>query len=262
MLVYKDTIKLEFGETNHRYTISKLVDKDLWTEPEAVVGVTTIIGVLNKPALMLWPLREAIKYLEAHKDAPITKKLLDEAYEAHKQKSQKGKDAGKTGHALVEALLLDKKPELPTDPEALKEAESVALAFEKWRADYAPKVLYTEKPFYSLRHEYAGTCDLVAEIDGKTVVIDFKTTNPSYYNPDGLYAENLAQVGAYAEGLEEMLGLEVDDCMVVNLPKNGDEYKVKSLSGMRLGVGDAKMYFLYCLGLYKLHKDFDWKLKG
>lgn len=260
MLIYQDTVKLEFSENNHRYMVSKKVGEDLWTPPEPVVGTTTVTGVINKPALMLWPLREAISYLELNKTRTIDKKLLDEAYAAHKTKSQKGKDAGTVGHALVEALLLGKEYEVP---EAQKdEAESVRSAFTLWREDFAPEPIHTEQKFYSLANNFAGTCDLVAKIGGKLTVGDYKTTNPSYYNPDGIYGENFAQLGAYIIGLEEMLGIKVEEAMIVNLPKNGSEYKVKSLSDLGMGVDDAKSYFLYCLGLYKLNKDFDWKLKG
>lgn len=261
MLIYNDTIELSFGEANHRYSVSKRVG-DLWTPPEAVVGTTTITGIINKPALVLWPLREAITYLNANKGKKIDKLLLDEAYNAHKAKSDKGKAAGTIGHALIEALLLGKEYKMPTDPERLKETESVMEAFTAWQADYAPEPIYTEQQFYSLTHQFAGTCDLVANINGKLTVIDYKTTNPSYYNPDGIYAENFAQMGAYIIGLEEMLGIEVEEAAIVNLPKDGKEYKMKTLSDMGMGIEDAKMYFLYCLGLYKVHKDFSWKLGG
>lgn len=258
MLIYDDSIKLEFGETGHRYTVSKKVGDDLWTPPEPVVGTTTVTSVISKPALMLWPLREAISYLEQYKGQPIDKKLLDVAYAAHKRKSQAGKDAGTVGHALVESLLLDKEYEVP---EAQKdEAKSVKNAFELWREDFAPEVLYTEQKFYSQKHDFAGTCDLVANVGGKLTIIDFKTTNPSYYNPDGIYGEYFAQLGAYTLGLEEMLGIEIEEAEIVNLPKNGKEYKVKSLSDLGMSLIDAKAYFLYCLGLYKLNKDFQWKL--
>lgn len=260
MIIYDGKVDLEFAHGSHRYTVKKLVGEGLWTPPEPVVGTTTVTSIISKPALMLWPLREAITYLETNSKRKIDKILLDEAYNAHKVKSQKGKDAGTVGHALVEALLLDKEYKVP--PEQAEEAKSVKEAFSKWREDFAPEPIYTEQKFYSLTHNFAGTCDLVAKIGGKLTVIDYKTTNPSYYNPDGIYGENFAQLGAYMLGLEEMLGIEIEEATIVNLPKNGAEYKVKSLSDMGMSIADAKIYFLYCLGLYKLNKDFDWRLKS
>lgn len=259
MDIYDGSVRLGFSDTGHRYAVSKKVG-ELWTPPEPVVGTTTVTSVISKPALMLWPLREAISHLEQYKGHKIDKSLLDAAYGAHKAKSQKGKDAGTVGHALVEALLLDKEYEVPEEQK--DEAESVRKAFELWREDFVPEVLHTEQMFYSLTHQFAGTCDLVAKIGGKLTIVDYKTTNPSYYNPDGIYAENFAQLGAYALGIEEMLGLEIEEAEIVNLPKNGKEYKVKSLSDLGMSLTDAKLYFLYCLGLYRLNKDFAWKLSS
>lgn len=256
MLIYDDNVKLSFHGGSHRYTVQKKIGENLWTPEEPVVGTTGVIAILAKPALMQWPLREAYNYLMTKQGELINKKVLDEASAAHKLKSQKGKDAGTDGHALVEKLLGGEDIKEPPETEA----KSVYQAFKLWQEDFAPEPLYIEQQFYSLTHGFAGTCDLVAKIGGKLTVIDFKTTNPSYYNPDGIYAENYAQLGAYILGLEEMLGIEVEEAEIVNLPKNGKEYKVKSLSDIGMSIEDAKMYFLYCLGLYKLNKDFAWKL--
>lgn len=263
MEIYNKTVKLEFSDSGHKYMVSKLVskEKNLWTVPSAVVGTTSVTSIINKPFLMLWPMNMALTHLKALKTLP-TEQDFREAASAHRAKSDAGKKTGKVGHALVEALLLGKKVLMPTDPDLLKEAESIKAAFESWVEDFKPDMKYTEQIFYSLVHNYCGTCDLVATIDGKLTVVDYKTTNSSRYNPDGIYAENFAQLGAYIIGLEEMLGIKVDDGMIVNLPKNGEEYKVKSLSDMGKSVEDAKMYFLNALGLYEAHKDFGWKLGG
>lgn len=260
MLIYDGNVELSFSEGAHKYLVSKRVGDDIWLPAQPVTGVTTITSIIDKPSLMLWPLREAMKVLDGYKGQKLTKLALDDAYGAHKAKSAKGKAAGTIGHAMVEALLLGKAAKMPTDPERLAEAQSVRDAFELWRTEYEPKPLHTEQKFYSLAYDFAGTCDLVAEIGGKTVIIDYKTTNPSYHNPDGLYAENFAQVGGYAVGIEEMLGIEIDDAWLVNLPKNGEPYKIKKLSDMGKSVEEAKLYFLYCLGLFNAHKDFAWRL--
>ena len=263
-LIYEETVKLNFVEGGHRYLVSKLVskEKDLWTTSTPVTGVTTYLSVISKPALMLWPLREAIKLLEQSMGAKIDKKLLDDAYKAHKTKADSGKKTGKVGHALVEALLLGKRVIMPKDKELLKETESVKSAFEAFASDFKPEVLASEQIFYSKEFNFAGTVDLVANINDKLTVIDFKTTNPSFHNSEGIYGEYFAQLGAYIIGIEEMDGVTVEEAMIVNLPKNGENYKVKSLSDLGLAVEDVKSYFLHALGLYELNKTVGWKVGG
>ena len=104
-----------------------------------------------------------------------------------------------------------------------------------------------------------GTDDRLCVINDKTVLIDYKTSNRSHYNPDGIYASNFAQLGGQAILVEEMLETEVDDAMIVNFSKDSEEYKLKSLSDMGLTVLDAKLYFLHCLGLYNMNKLFEWR---
>jgi hypothetical protein len=252
--LYNKTVRLEFGESDHRYLVSKLIKDDVWTEPSPVLGVTSVMGVVAKPALMTYPMNKAIEFLKALNTKP-TEEDFRNARRAHIEHSNAGKKAGKVGHALVEALLLNKPTTMPTDKTEREYAESVATAFESWKTDFKPEIISTEEAVYSLSHDFAGTFDLMAKIDGKITLLDFKTTNPSYYNPDGIYAEYFGQLGGYLVAYEEQGG-KVDQAMVVNLPKDGSEYKVKSLEDINKTITDAKVYFLSALGLYRSNRDF------
>ncbi len=110
-------------------------------------------------------------------------------------------------------------------------------------------------------YDYAGQADYICEVDGKLVVADWKTTNTSTYNPDGIYASYFAQLGAYSLAYEEMTGKEVKELYVVNLPKSGGEYKLKRLEDIGLTKHDAQAYFLTLRQAYELNKTFDWSLK-
>lgn len=69
--------------------------------------------------------------------------------------------------------------------------------------------LYVEHSLISREHRYAGTFDLLAEIEGKRVLIDLKTSKE-------LWSEYKLQLGAYYLLCEEN-GLEVDVGMLVGL---------------------------------------------
>lgn len=259
MLIYDKTIDFEFEEKGHKYLVKKKVG-DQWTIPTPVVGTTTVCGIINKPALMLWPMNEALKYLRGLGEIPMDEAMLREAANAHKLKSKLGKAAGTVGHGLVEALLLGKEPEKPSDG-LLEAYTSIKNAFEKYREDFKPEIIKSEEPFYSLSHNFAGKIDDLSTINDKLILTDYKTSSSSYYSPDGIYKENFAQLGGYLVGVEEMTGLEIDDAQVVNLPKDGSGYKVKSLSDLGLSTTDAKLYFLNCLGLYNMDGLFGSRLR-
>lgn len=256
MLIYDNKVRLTFSEGSHKYMVSKLVGKDAWTKPEGVIGVTSVLQTISKPALMAWPVNESKKFLMAHIGKKLTKELVEEASTAYRKKSQHGKDAGTIIHELVEKSLKGEEITIPDDPEI----KSGMKAFELWREDFAPEPLYVEQKFYSKDYNYAGTCDLIANIGGKLTVVDFKTANSSYYQPDGIYNENFAQAGGYMVGLEEMLGLEFEEAMIVNLPKDGSEYKYRCLGDSRLTLLEAKLTYLSYLWATNSTRDLAWKL--
>lgn len=263
MLCYDDQIEFEFNETGHRYTVRKAVG-DKWTEKEPVVGVSTILSILSKDFLAPWAAKLATEYMV--EQLRVTKSLKGlpalalEAKNQHRVVADKGKKAGHVGHALVEALAQGKKVILPSDPEAHAMAESVQKAYEAFSEDYPMEVLANEKSVYSRTHHYAGTYDRKAIINGKLTVIDWKTTNTSKYNPDGLYAEYFGQGGAYAIADEDMYGEPIEQIMIVNLPKDGGEYKVKTLDDLGLTMLDAKLYFLAAKQLYDINQLFQWRM--
>ena len=47
--------------------------------------------------------------------------------------------------------------------------------FVLWVKTYKPKVLFTEKIMFG--EEFCGTCDLICEIDGRIVLVDYKCTS-------------------------------------------------------------------------------------
>ena len=263
-LIYNGTVKFTADhKAEHSYIVSKLVDKDkkLWTTPTPVVGVTTITGIIAKPALIGWSAKLAAEYMRDNvTEIGQLVRRAEEAKRAHIVASTAGKAAGSVGHNLVEALLQNEPFAMPSEKTALKAATSIRKAFLAWQADHPLKVVEVEKPAYSLAHNFAGKFDLLAEIDGKLVLIDFKTTNTSRYNPDGIYAENFAQLGAYLILIEEQMGVLVDEAVIVNLPKDGADYKTRSLVDLGVTKAEAKSYFLNAKGLYDLHQTVGFKL--
>ncbi len=263
MLCYDDTVEFVYNDGQHKYTVSKKVG-ETWTTPVPVTGITTITSIINKEALVPWAAKiTAETFVELLQGDPSMKLAVAaaEARKAPQNAANKGKGAGTIAHKLVEALHKGKDVIMPEDPEMRVVAENIKiqhLAFEK---DFEPENIHVEKPMYSLKHDFAGTDDVLCKMGGKTILIDYKSTNRGYYNPDGIYAENFAQLGGQSILVEEMLGTEVDDLWIVNFAKDSQEYKVRQLSEMKLTKTDAQLYFLHCLGLYNINKQFEWRNK-
>ena len=90
--------------------------------------------------------------------------------------------------------------------------------FIEWVFTYKPKVLYTEYKMFSL--EFAGTCDLICELDGKTIIVDYKTTS-------AIDRKSLSvQLEGYSR-LCKLYGIKIDECWYLHLKK--DTYIFKPL---------------------------------
>src|SRR3990167_4925426 len=181
--LYNDKITLHFRpDSRNRYTIEET--------GKSPVGVTTVLISLAKPGLALWPMYEALNHIRTKAerwervsdpkefDYTVTEELLLEAEKAHTLRSDKGKDIGSIVHEAIEKFLGEESVDIPAN-----EAGKAFRVFVKWFSDNKPKVLLAEQIGYSKEHDYAGTCDLVCEIDGKTVIVDVKTSNVSRTAP-------------------------------------------------------------------------------
>ena len=88
--------------------------------------------------------------------------------------------------------------------------------FVNWARTYKPKVLYTE---YKMGcEEFAGTLDLICEIDGQIILVDYKTTS----------AIDKKSLSVQLEGynrLANLYGIEIDRFMYLHLKKDGWVFK-------------------------------------
>lgn len=83
-------------------------------------------------------------------------------------------DRGTTVHDDIATLLKGGK----IDREGMKEWRIKRLkAFDKFMDKYKPVPIQIEKPLINNDLPYAGTGDLIANIDGKTILVDWKTGN-------------------------------------------------------------------------------------
>lgn len=87
-------------------------------------------------------------------------------------------------------------------------------AFLAWLDACRPVIVGTEARVYHKQLRYAGTSDLICEINGQNVLVDYKT---SYQVNMMLY---MVQLEGYARAWESH-GVRIDDRIILHLKKDG-----------------------------------------
>lgn len=124
-------------------------------------------------------------------------------------------DTGTTAHDLVHAHLLGQ----PEPEESDTRAQHAFLAYLDWRKGLDLKVVEAETPRISEKHQFGGTPDLFAQINGSLTVLDLKTSN-------GIYPDYLIQIaGGYSLLWEEHHNrpLQGMDLLRISKPKHPDD---------------------------------------
>lgn len=175
---------------------------------ERVPSVTTILGVLAKPALLDWAARLA-------REGKDWREVRQEA-------AERGTDT----HGLLHRLAIRKRASL-SDLDA--EHRAWGQAAFKWVRAARPKVI--EGEFVVACHDYAGRPDLLAMIDGVRTLADAKTLSKWSYNGTNLappYDENLLQLDLYQGALMTSGYEAAERGLIVRLGPDG-EYHAASV---------------------------------
>lgn len=205
-------------------------------------GVTTILGAINKPALIDWSAKMAYQDCQDNNYTyEDISRIIKEKDFAHKKRSGAAMDIGTLAHADVEAYIRYKMGETSSfsiNPETahivqpfIDWAEGrVALKtkthkYDKNSIEIAPTTitfLKAEQSVFSISRYVAGTFDFLAVIDGKKYMCDFKTST-------GIYGrEYFYQMAAYRACTEELgWGDDIVGGLVIRSGKDGNDLEVK-----------------------------------
>lgn len=111
------------------------------------------------------------------------------------------------------------QPSIETPPDIMEEARFAYQSFRRWYGEVC--MAATIEP---LAHEkmmackyFGGTLDGLYKINNRTFIIDYKTSNHITFN-------YCLQVAAYIYMLEQMEGISVDGCILLQLSKSSIEY--------------------------------------
>lgn len=226
--------ELRFEDVAHCYT---------WNGTP-VPGVTSILKQLNKPALINWAAGAAADHVLSQYQEGMNRNAMEllcrEAKGAHNRIRDKAAVTGTKVHSYVEALF--KGRSLPSVDD--EQARNAISAFESWLKTININVLESEQILFSKQHWYAGTADIIAEIEGQLTLADIKTSS-------GIYDEMWMQLAAYTQALEEMRSeLSIKQWLIIRLDKKTGAFEVGRMTRNSLYI-DA---FLDCRRLDKARK--------
>lgn len=202
----------------------RLADKTI------VPGVTTVLGLLNKPALVPWANKMGLQGID------VSKFVDDKA------------DIGTLGHAMVTDKLIGKETDTSDySQNQIDAAENCALSFWEWeKKNRIEKVIFVEKPLVSEVYGFGGTEDIFCVIAGNNTLIDLKTGK-------GIYDEHIYQVAA----LQRLLvhnDYNVHEVRVLNIPRTDDEAFLEKICNER-ELDCGWRIFQYCLSIYNTKKE-------
>lgn len=244
--LYGGEVELQtiFNNDKHEYRKkdASAGDKDF----KLVPGPTTALGVLDKPMLVPWASKEAVKDMGYYEKSiwtpdggiPVPEEeqarglerlisiknrigtmdydeywqALHNAKGAHNRRKEGAADSGTMVHAWVEDYIKGRNPALPT----LEKVRNGVDAWLRW-LDKAGDVKFTlsEQKIFSRKHLYAGTLDFACTINGVPTMGDLKTSN--FFDPKMFW-----QVSAYQFArLEEFPDEHYENQIIVRCGKDG-----------------------------------------
>lgn len=198
--LYGGEVRVDFYPNSHMY---KVTDEKYGLDKQRVKGVTTYLGIKDKSApLVSWATEMAGLYLYdiLSSGNPITMDDVRSAIGRHKEIKEEAALIGTAMHEWCEYFIkhklgregFEKAPEMPDDAQIALGVTS----FLEWYMAHNVQFLNSERVVYSRKHQYIGTMDFEAIVDGKLTGGDFKSSN-------GLYNTVLAQISAYQQAAEE-----------------------------------------------------------
>jgi len=167
-------------------------------------SVTEIIHAGPKPWLEKWVARNPVW---APKKTTLSNKI------------------GTEFHRCLEQVM---KGQTPVPQAYIPRIKRMLQSFDSWFAVTDVSPYATEMKVYSHKHKYQGTFDMVAEINGVPMIVDFKSSSK-------ISDDMGIQLAAYAYAYHEMTGLMLNTGLIVLVTKDKEKVKrqYKTVDGVR-----------------------------
>ena len=197
-----------------------------------VPGVTTILDILNKPALVVWANRLGLQGVDSTKF------------------KDKMADIGTITHLRILHYLKKTTPDLSEYSQAdIQTSDNCMLSFYEWEKSHKLEPVCVEVPLTSDRFGFGGTPDYIGMVNGRLEIVDFKTGS-------GIYNTAFYQVAAYRQ-LAKEIGHNVEYARILRIGRDNNEGFEERLIA---SFDDEMALFTRCLEIYNLLKKMGRKL--
>lgn len=195
-----------------------------------VPGVTTITGVLDKPALVPWANKlglEGIKVREYVDDLATI---------------------GKLAHYMVESHILKKEPDLADySKNQISSAETSTLKYLDWESKHEIEYLGVEVIAVSEKHRVGGMMDIPMILDSVRTLVDLKTCK-------AIYSDHYHQVGGGYMILANENGFNLKEARIIRIGRSEEE-GMEAEDKLIPNIEGYQKLFLKCLDIYNLKKE-------
>lgn len=253
----------EYRDSDHSY----------FMDGKRMTGCTTILGVLNKHALVPWAAKMAVEYIysnsqfydniagypppeaggEVQDRYLVDSEVLELAKTAYAKKRDEGAQKGTDTHALVEKYInycIEFRNGLVTgETEIMESSYDPIIPFIKWAQAQKLRFISSEEKLYSKSLFIAGTADFIFLKEGKFYVGDIKTYK-KIWDRIPMY-----QCAGYALMNEEMGRSKISGYCIFNLPKERAFKEEEDVLWSFDTEGDTKA-FLACVEIYRQNANF------
>jgi hypothetical protein len=190
-------------------------------------GVTTVLGVLNKPALISWANNLGLAGINVREYVDILATV------------------GKIGHDMICCHNKGVKFEANGErADLIDKAENCFLSYLAWEKQHKVEPILCEAALVSEKYGFGGTVDMFAKVDGILTVVDYKTGK-------AIYPEHVYQVAAYRYLIIENGGYVPAAVRILQIGRDeteGFSEKVVTDTTREWEI------FEHCLSIYQLQK--------
>jgi hypothetical protein len=291
-------VNVEFDEIAHSYVVAHKLADNNFSDYRPTHGITAPLAVVPKPFLKPWAAKEAThatlhaveeglihedqitqffadlksmddneRYInEKGKDSPVMSyyrftKLYPWYKKVKKAYEDKSNDSKELGHWLHSSIEIYYKSNRETLPVVTPFVENMWTSFITFDNFFRPKPDPDGLEFivYSMMFGYSGQGDFRGQMNGKTCIGDWKTTNRFGADGDGIDVEYFFQVGGLAQAEYERTGVWVEDLFIANFDKKGGEPRVVWASDFGMSPQDCARAYVSCFNTYHTIENWDYK---
>lgn len=148
-----------------------------------VPGVTSVVGMAPKDFLTYWNAKIVAETAVEQIDTVVRLAERDPAGAvdylkgAPRRFTRAASDLGSAAHDLFERLA---RGEVINDRHVHVDIKRHVRWFREFLDEIQPEFLHMEETVWSDTHQYAGSFDAIAKVDGEVVVLDWKTSRAIY----------------------------------------------------------------------------------